>query len=83
MTRLQTNQGGSSVDKIKSAVTGPTNVQGFERAASLAGGALLLVRGMRRGGIFGLAGMAMGAAALLRGTTGHCEMKQAIQQRNG
>ena len=82
MNQMQSSQNGSPLDKIKSVVNGPTNVQGMERAASLAGGALLVFRGMRRGGVFGLASMAMGAAALLRGSTGHCEMKQKLQQRN-
>ncbi|SDS71344.1 Protein of unknown function [Halopseudomonas xinjiangensis] len=81
MNQVQSSQGGNPLDKIKSVVNGPNNVQGMERAASLAGGALLVFRGMRRGGIFGLASMAMGAAALMRGSTGHCEMKQKLQQR--
>lgn len=81
MNQLQSSQNESPLNKIKSMVNGPNNVQGMERAASLAGGALLLFRGMRRGGIFGVASMAMGAAALLRGSTGHCEMKQKMQNR--
>lgn len=81
MNQMQSSQSASPLDKVKSMVNGPTNVQGIERAASLAGGALLVFRGLRRGGILGVASMAMGAAALLRGSTGHCEMKQKLQNR--
>lgn len=60
-----------------------TNVKGWERMASIGGGALLLARGLRKGGVFGIANMAMGAAAVYRGVTGHCEMKKQISKKMG
>jgi uncharacterized membrane protein len=61
----------------------PTNVKGWERMASIGGGALLLAKGMRKGGIFGIANLAMGAAAMYRGVTGTCEMKKQISKKMG
>ncbi|WP_304640664.1 YgaP family membrane protein [Pseudomonas sp.] len=60
-----------------------TNVKGWERMASIGGGALLFARGMRKGGLFGIANLAMGAAAVYRGVTGHCEMKKQISKKMG
>lgn len=57
------------------------NVEGWEKIASIGGGALLLTRGLRKGGIFGLANMAMGACAIYRGMTGHCALKSKIMNK--
>ncbi|TWI50926.1 putative membrane protein [Pseudomonas duriflava] len=54
------------------------NVQGAERAASLVGGGLLLLGGLRRGGLLGLAQAALGAMVTARGVTGRCKAKQAL-----
>lgn len=56
------------------------NVQGWERAASLAGGAMMMGKGLRRGGLFGLIQLAIGGAVLARGITGHCAAKSLIEQ---
>ncbi len=42
------------------------NVQGWERIGSLAGGVLLMGKGVRRGGFLGLIQLAIGGAALAR-----------------
>lgn len=60
--------------------TQPQNVHGLERAASLAGGAVLLGRGLRRGGLMGMLQLAMGGMALLRGVSGRCEMKRKLAE---
>jgi len=60
--------------------TAPQNVHGLERAASLAGGLMLLGKGIRRGGLSGLIQMAIGGMALFRGTTGRCELKRQLAQ---
>lgn len=60
--------------------TKPQNVHGLERAASMAGGAVLLARGLRRGGLMGLVQLAMGGMALLRGVSGRCEMKRKLAE---
>ena len=54
------------------------NVGGLERVASLTGGGLLLIKGLRQGGLLGVARMAVGALALYRGYSGHCAAKQAL-----
>ncbi len=54
------------------------NVHGWERAASLAGGLLLLGLGARRGGASGLLQAAAGALVLLRGISGRCEAKRLL-----
>jgi hypothetical protein len=54
----------------------PQNVHGWERAASVAGGLILLGKGVRRGGIGGALEFAMGAAALVRGLSGRCQAKR-------
>lgn len=60
--------------------TAPQNVHGWERAASLAGGLVLMGKGLRRGGIFGLAELAMGGMALARGISGRCEGKRMLTE---
>lgn len=55
-----------------------TNVHGWERAGSLAGGLVLLGKGIRRGGLFGLVQIALGGVALKRGFTGHCKAKSLL-----
>lgn len=53
-------------------------VHGWERAASLTGGLLLLGLGARRGGVLGLLQMGVGGLALLRGISGRCEAKRLL-----
>ncbi|PZP24185.1 MULTISPECIES: YgaP family membrane protein [Pseudomonas] len=55
------------------------NVHGWERAASIAGGFVLLSKGLRRGGIGGLLEVAMGGMGLVRGFTGRCAAKKVLQ----
>ncbi|WP_268800054.1 YgaP family membrane protein [Pseudomonas huanghezhanensis] len=56
------------------------NVQGWERIGSLAGGVLMMGKGLRRGGIFGLIQLAIGGAVLARGITGHCSAKAMVEK---
>ncbi|RRV08037.1 DUF2892 domain-containing protein [Pseudomonas sp. v388] len=56
------------------------NVQGWERIGSLAGGVLMMGKGLRRGGIVGLVQLAIGGAALARGITGHCSAKSKLEK---
>lgn len=56
------------------------NVQGWERIGSLAGGVLMMGKGLRRGGIFGLVQLAIGGAVLARGITGHCSAKSLVEK---
>lgn len=56
------------------------NVQGWERIGSLAGGVLMMGKGLRRGGIFGLVQLAIGGAVLARGITGHCSAKAVLDK---
>ncbi|MFJ3484136.1 DUF2892 domain-containing protein [Pseudomonas sp. NPDC090202] len=56
------------------------NVQGWERIGSLAGGVLMMGKGLRRGGIFGLVQLAIGGAVLARGITGHCSAKAMLEK---
>ncbi|MBV4534971.1 MULTISPECIES: YgaP family membrane protein [Pseudomonas] len=51
------------------------NVHGLERASSLAGGALMIGKGLRHGGLIGLLQVAVGGLALARGISGHCSTK--------
>ena len=51
------------------------NVHGWERASSLAGGALMIGKGLRHGGLVGLLQIAVGGLALARGFSGHCATK--------
>ncbi|WP_347911061.1 DUF2892 domain-containing protein [Pseudomonas grandcourensis] len=56
------------------------NVQGWERIGSLAGGVVMVGKGLRRGGIFGLIQVAIGGAALARGITGHSSAKSLLEK---
>ena len=95
---VQTNQPTGTVTASTSPNAGPAtqapsspmsfsshemNVTGMERWASVAGGVLLLGKGLRKGGLFGLISLAMGGAAIYRGMTGHCEMKKKMMQKMG
>jgi hypothetical protein len=55
-----------------------TNVRGWERAGSLAGGLVLVGKGLRRGGLFGLVQIALGGVALARGYTGRSKTKALL-----
>ncbi len=80
----QSQPGSDSVKgNLLSMLPEASNVTGWERIASIGGGALLFARGMRKGGIFGLVNLAMGAAAMYRGVTGHCEMKERLSKKMG
>jgi uncharacterized membrane protein len=56
------------------------NVHGWERVGSLAGGVLMMGKGLRRGGIFGLVQVAIGGVALARGITGHSSVKSLLEK---
>ncbi|MGL6242903.1 YgaP family membrane protein [Pseudomonas sp.] len=56
------------------------NVHGWERVGSLAGGVLMMGKGLRRGGIFGLIQVAIGGVALARGITGHSSAKSLLEK---
>ena len=56
------------------------NVQGWERAGSVAAGVILLGKGASRGGLMGLIEIALGGVALKRGFTGHCAAKSLVQR---
>lgn len=56
------------------------NVHGWERAGSVAGGVVMMGKGLRRGGIFGLIQVAIGGVALARGITGHSSVKSMIEK---
>ena len=61
--------------------TQPTqNVQGWERIGSLAGGVMMVGKGLRRGGVFGLIQVAIGGVALARGITGHSSAKSFLEK---
>ncbi len=60
--------------------TAPQNVHGWERTASVAGGLMLLGKGLRRGGMGGLLQLAMGGMALARGISGRCEAKRILTE---
>lgn len=49
-----------------------------ERALSLTTGAALLLHGWRKGGLSGALQTVAGAYAVVRGTAGHCTLKQAL-----
>lgn len=71
------------VERIDSAPfqTQPTqNVQGWERIASTAGGMVMIGKGLRRGGVFGLIEVALGGVALARGITGHSSAKSFFEK---
>ena len=56
------------------------NVHGWERIGSVAGGVMMVGKGLRRGGIFGLIQVAIGGVALARGLTGHSNLKEKLEQ---
>ncbi|CAI9001157.1 DUF2892 domain-containing protein [Pseudomonas sp. IT-P294] len=56
------------------------NVQGWERIGSLAGGVVMMGKGLRRGGVFGLIQVAIGGVALARGITGHSSVKSLLEK---
>ncbi|WP_017736287.1 DUF2892 domain-containing protein [Pseudomonas sp. CBZ-4] len=56
------------------------NVHGLERIGSVAGGVMMVGKGLRRGGIFGLIQVAIGGVALARGFTGHSSLKDKLEQ---
>ncbi|CAI8818959.1 DUF2892 domain-containing protein [Pseudomonas sp. IT-P176] len=61
--------------------TQPTqNVQGWERIGSLAGGVVMVGKGLRRGGVFGLIQVTLGGVALARGITGHSSAKSFLEK---
>lgn len=59
----------------------PKNVSGAERAASVVGGIALLGNGIRTRGPGGLLQMLAGGMVLLRGATGHCQLKQLLASK--
>ncbi|MGC5700129.1 DUF2892 domain-containing protein [Pseudomonas sp. NFXW11] len=58
----------------------PQNVEGWERIGSLAGGVVMVGKGLRRGGVFGLVQVALGGVALARGITGHSSAKSLLEK---
>lgn len=62
--------------------TMPQNVHGWERAASIAGGLVLLGKGLRRGGLIGMAQLGAGGMVLLRGLSGRCEAKRRLNEKD-
>ncbi|MEB0047293.1 MULTISPECIES: DUF2892 domain-containing protein [unclassified Pseudomonas] len=56
------------------------NVEGWERIGSLAGGVLMMGKGLRRGGLFGLIQVAIGGVVLARGITGHSSAKSLLEK---
>lgn len=60
---------------IHAAAASQHNVHGLERVSSLAGGALMLSKGLRHGGLVGLLQMVVGGIAVARGVSGHCSTK--------
>lgn len=65
---------------IHAAAASQHNVHGLERVSSLAGGALMLSKGLRHGGLVGLLQMVVGGIAVARGVSGHCSTKAWWQQ---
>lgn len=68
------------IERIDTTPLPQQNVQGWERVGSLAGGVLMMGKGLRRGGFFGLIQLAIGGAVLARGITGHCSAKSLIEK---
>ncbi len=54
------------------------NVGETERVMSLIGGGLLALHGLTRGRTSGLFWLALGAGLLFRGSTGHCQVYEAL-----
>jgi len=67
-----------AVEALPTSTGAETNVHGWERAGSIAGGALLVGKGVRRGGILGLIQIALGGVALARGFTGRSKTKSLL-----
>jgi hypothetical protein len=66
------------IDALPATSATETNVHGWERAGSLAGGLVLVGKGIRRGGLFGLVQIALGGVALARGFTGRSKTKSLL-----
>lgn len=56
-----------------------TNLHDWERYASLGSGLTLLGSSLRRGGLLGVVGLALGGLLLARGISGRCELKRVLQ----
>jgi uncharacterized membrane protein len=56
------------------------NVHGWERAGSVATGVVMVGKGLRRGGLFGLIQVAIGGVALARGLTGHSATRSLMEK---
>jgi hypothetical protein len=72
-----------TLNLVKSAPLQPVpehNVHGWERAGSILVGVASVVKGVRRGGVFGLVQLAIGGVALARGFTGHSRIKSVIEK---
>ncbi|UQY35196.1 DUF2892 domain-containing protein [Pseudomonas fulva] len=57
------------------------NLAPLERVISIAGGALLIRKGLAIGGVFGLTDIAAGALGIFRGVTGICPAKRRMAAR--
>ncbi|CAI8818519.1 DUF2892 domain-containing protein [Pseudomonas neuropathica] len=71
------------VERIESTpfqTSSEQNVHGWERIGSLAGGVVMVGKGLRRGGLFGLIQVAIGGVALARGITGHSSAKSLLEK---
>ncbi|MCW2247190.1 hypothetical protein M2352_002781 [Azospirillum fermentarium] len=60
----------------------PVNVGDGERLASLVGGSLLTVAGLRRGSAVGTVMALVGGVLAARGLTGHCPLYSAMDRRH-
>ncbi|WP_263138923.1 DUF2892 domain-containing protein [Pseudomonas sp. RIT-PI-AD] len=60
--------------------TAPGHLYGWERAASIAGGFILIGKGLSRGGIGGLLQLALGGVAVKRGFSGHSKTKAFLAE---
>ena len=72
-----THQGVRDLDNPVRPASAKVNVGPNERAMSSVGGAMLAGLGVEKGGLFGLALAALGAALIYRGQTGHCSLYSA------
>ncbi|MEB0108597.1 YgaP family membrane protein [Pseudomonas sp. GNP013] len=68
------------IEHLQPAPQHEQNVHGWERIGSVAGGFIMLGKGLRRGGVFGLIQVAIGGVALKRGFTGHSSLKDKLEQ---
>ncbi|KTB67658.1 DUF2892 domain-containing protein [Pseudomonas fluorescens] len=68
------------IEHLQPAAKSEQNVHGSERILSVAGGVMMVGKGLRRGGIFGLIQVAIGGVALVRGVTGHSSRKDKLEQ---